>query len=73
MHLKKTNIYSLSQYLYFDLSELFTTALLFQTIKLPEEPDEVNPDCITVSLRTSLGLKQRRFHKENTIQVIRKS
>nr|XP_022317843.1 UBX domain-containing protein 8-like [Crassostrea virginica] len=40
------------------------------TIKLPTEPDEVNPDCITVSLRTSLGLKQRRFHKENTIQNV---
>lgn len=40
------------------------------TIELPEEPEEENPNCTTVCLRTPLGLKQRRFDRENTIQNV---
>lgn len=41
-----------------------------QTIALPEEPDKENPNSTTVCLRTPVGLKQRRFYRENTIQNV---
>ncbi|XP_048759667.2 UBX domain-containing protein 8-like [Ostrea edulis] len=39
-------------------------------IELPQEPDENQSDCVSVCLRTPLGIKQRRFNTENTIQNI---